>query len=563
MNIENYLKEKIKSAIISELRISAEGLNIILEKPKFAEYGDLSTNVALTLASQLKVKPRDIAQKIVNGLNIDESYISSVEIAGPGFINFKFGNKLLYEILLKILKQENDYGKSDIGKDKKVQVEFVSANPTGPLTVGHGRQAIIGDTIANLFQWTGHNVVREYYYNDAGKQMERLGWSVYVRYLEILGNKINEELQKKLEEGYQGEYLIDVAEKIKMEWSDKLKNPESQGKDISFFKNYAEDYIFNWIKSTLEKVNVKFDSFYSESWLYERGYISEVVQELTQKGLVYEKDGALWLKLNEINPKLSEKVIVKNTGEPTYRLPDIAYHKEKFRAGKYDLVIDIFGADHIATFPDVLAGLKALGYDDNKVKVLIHQFVTLIKDGQPVKMSKRKADFITFEELIEEVGADATRYFFIMRDANSHLNFDLNLAKQQSDENPVYYVQYAYARISSIMDYAKEHNIEVDWKNEIDKLKYDLLIKQEEIDLIKHLINFPKLILTCLENLAPHHITLYLHEIATLFHRFYHDCRVVTEDIDLSKVRLALCRAVQVVLFNGLSILGVSAPSRM
>ncbi|MFQ6618749.1 MAG: arginine--tRNA ligase, partial [Fidelibacterota bacterium] len=427
------------------------------------------------------------------------------------------------------------------------QVEFVSANPTGPLSVGHGRQAVLGDTIANILQWNGYDVTREYYFNNAGRQMRLLGLSVKIRYLQLLGEDI-----PFPEEGYQGEYIIDIAKKIFIKYGDTKIAESEEG----FFKEFAEKEVFEDIKSTLSKLGVKFDVFYNEHSLYESGKLQEVVDDLRKKGLIYEKDGAIWFKTSRFGGD-KDRVIIKSSGEPTYRLPDIAYHREKFRRG-FQYIVDIFGADHHATYPDVLAGLRALGYNSENVKVLIHQFVTLTRNGKQVKMSTRKANFVTLDELLGEVGNDVVRYFFLMRNMNSHLNFDLSVAKKESEENPVYYLQYAHARICNILKYAREKSIKKE--REID---FSLLSSREEVDLMKVLAGFPDTVFLILESLEPQHLTTYLQELATIFHKFYTEHRVVSRDRKLTAARLALVKGTKTVLANGLKLLGISTPEYM
>lgn len=377
--------------------------------------------------------------------------------------------------------------------------------------------------------------------------MRVLGDSVRLRYLELLGRTV-----EFPEEYYQGEYIKDIARRLFEEYGDKIENEPAEG----IFKQRAEQEIFEDIKRTLKRLGVEFDEFYNENTLYESGKVDEVIAELRKRGLAYDQDGAVWFKASLFGSD-KDKVIVKSTGEPTYRLPDIAYHREKFNRG-FDLMVDVLGADHIATYPDVLAGLQALGFDTKKVKVLIHQFVTVVQNGEVVKMSTRKANFITLDELIDEVGADVVRYFFLMRSIGSHLNFDLKLAKQQSEENPVYYLQYAHARIASIIRYAAAEGISMD-----DHPETTLLTQAEEIGLVKRLVEFPDMVESCARTFEPHRLAEFLHDVAGLFHRFYHVHRVVTENKPLSTARLALCLATKTVLANGLAILGISAPERM
>ncbi|RCK73379.1 MAG: Arginyl-tRNA synthetase [Ignavibacteriae bacterium] len=548
--MKEFLRNKIITAlksIIEDFDESSSTYRIVIEKPRIAEHGDLTTNVAMVLAKKIGKPPRAFAENLISRLEIDKTYIKKIEIAGAGFINFFFTEKYFYERLKEIIQSGDRFGSSNIGKGLKTQIEFVSANPTGPLTVGHGRGAVLGDTIANLLEWTGHNVVREYYFNNAGRQMRVLGDSVRLRYLELLGETVDFP-----EDYYQGDYIKDIAQHIIEQYGDSLKNQT----DIEFFKQQAEREIFEDIKKTLKRLDIEFDVFFNEKSLYDDGSVQDVVNTLKSKNLAYEKDGAIWFKATALGGE-SDKVIIKSTGEPTYRLPDIAYHRNKFQRG-FELIIDILGADHIATYPDVLAGLKALGYDEKKVKVLIHQFVTILQNGEIVKMSTRKANFITLDELIDEAGADVVRYFFLMRSMDSHLNFDLNLAKNQSEENPVYYLQYAHARIASILRYAESEGLSLN-----ESLNLELLDKPEEIQLIKQLEQFPDIVEMCAQSYQPHLLAEYLHDTAGFFHKFYHLYRVVSEDKLLSSARTALCIATKTVLKNGLRILGISAPEKM
>ncbi|MDP2104889.1 MAG: arginine--tRNA ligase, partial [Desulfobulbaceae bacterium] len=409
-----------------------------VEQPKREGQGDLATNLAMIVAGRDKKNPRAVATQLVE-LLAGSPLFDKVEIAGPGFVNFFIKKEVWQSVLSEVCRQDQTFGLSQVGAGKKVLVEFVSANPTGPLSVGHGRQAVLGDAICRLLAATGHQVTREYYYNDAGRQMRVLAQSVQARYLELLG----EEGQFP-EDGYQGDYIVDIAKDLQAEHGDTLRGQE----DLTPFQLKAEQAIFADINGTLERLSIHFDNYYNEHSLYDEGHIDDVVAQLRAKGLVYDQDGAVWFKTSELGLD-QDRVIIKSTGEPTYRLPDIAYHREKFKRG-FDWMVNIFGSDHIATVPDVMAGIRALGYDDSKVTVVLHQFVTLVRDGKQVKMSTRKATFVTVDELLSEVGQDVVRFFFLMRKADSQLEFDLGLATQQSQENPVYYVQYAHARVCSI-----------------------------------------------------------------------------------------------------------------
>lgn len=543
--MKEYLQERIASSLQS-LGISSD-IPVTFEKPRQAAHGDLTTNIAMMLAKGQKKNPRQLAANVVDKLQIDASLVSQIEIAGPGFINFTFTEKFYRQELSRLLAHEQVFGRSDAGRGKKTQVEFVSANPTGPLTVGHGRGAVYGDTVSNLLEWTGHNVTREYYFNNAGRQMRVLGDSVRMRYLQLVGEQV-----EFPEDYYQGEYIKEIASHLKDEFGDGLKGEPAEGK----FRAQAEKEIFDDIKKTLKSLGIVHKTFFNENSLYEDGKINEVLEEFKKRDLSYESEGAVWLKTSSLGGE-KDKVIVKNTGEPTYRLPDIAYHVDKFRRG-FDLIVDIFGSDHIATYPDVLAGVKALGYDETKVKVLIHQFVTIMQGTEVVKMSTRKANYITLDELIAEVGADVVRYFFLMRSMTSHLNFDLELAKKHSDENPVFYLQYAHARICSIMRKAEEEG-----KKAGSTPNLELLKEPDEFDLIKMLLEFPETVQYCAETFEIHRLAEYLQDVATAFHKFYHNCRVVSEDAQLTQARLALCNATKAVLRNGFAVLGISAPEKM
>ena len=552
--MKRYLHDKLSAALVS--LNYANVVKLTFEKPRDEAHGDLTTNVAMLLAKAVGKNPRAIAQDIVKTLRVEPDLVSAVDIAGPGFINFRFTERFFNTQIGSILAQGDTFGASSIGVKKKTQVEFVSANPTGPLSVGHGRQAAIGDTLANLLEWTGHEVTREYYYNNAGRQMRMLADSTYARYRQLFDASF-----PFPEDGYQGDYIREIAQRLKEEQGDALCSMESE-KAIDQCKAFAEGALFAAIKAVLARMGVHFDVFFNEDSLYTSGQIKDVIEEFRSKGLAYDQDGAVWLKTTALGLE-QDRVIVKSTGEPTYRLPDIAYHREKFRRG-FELVIDVFGADHIATIPDVLAGIKALGYDPEKVKVVIHQFVTLMRDGQQVKMSKRSANFVTLDELIDEVGADAVRFFFLMRGVSTHLEFDLNLALEQSEKNPVYYVQYAHARIASILRHAESQGlVSTDASTKPSDVRYDLLIQPEEIALVKLLLEFPDSVESACFGFEPQRITTYLHDVATAFHKFYHEHRVVTPEHELSRARLALCHASKTVVANGCKILGISAPERM
>ncbi|MBU1564792.1 MAG: arginine--tRNA ligase [Proteobacteria bacterium] len=520
-----------------------------VELPKHDGMGDFSTNMALVVAGAEKKNPREFAKIIAEKLTKENDLIARVDIAGPGFINIFINNSVWRQLIPTIISAGENFGKSTVGGNRKVMVEFVSANPTGPLSVGHGRQAILGDSIARLLTATGHDVFREYYFNDAGRQMRVLGESTRARYLELLGEK-----NQFPEDGYQGQYIVDIAQSLIDEHGDSLTKHE----DVTPFKKQAEKHIFEDISATLKRLGIVFDNYFNEHSLYEDGHIDDVVAILRDKGYVYEKDNAVWFKTTAFGHE-QDRVIIKSSGEPTYRLPDIAYHREKFRRN-FDWLIDVFGSDHIATVPDVLAGVSALGYDPNKVTVVLHQFVTLTRDGKTVKMSTRKANFVTVDELIDEVGIDPVRFFFMMRKADSQLEFDLALATKESQENPVYYVQYGYARLCSILRQAAERGL-----TEIDPAAAEiaLLVEPEEMKLLKTLSTFPAAVENSALELAPHKIIFYLMELAGQLHSYYNKHKVITDDLPLSRARLCLIKALQGVLKNGLNMVGLSAPEKM
>lgn len=544
--MEAYLQNIIRKALNHFDLPEDQVPDIKIETPRDPSHGDAATNIAMMLAKPLRNNPRKIAEQLVDNLQFDKNKVTSVEIAGPGFINFRYADNYLYKELAQLLDESENYGRSDENNHVKCLVEFVSANPTGPLTVGHGRNAVLGDTVARLLEWTGAEVTREYYFNNAGRQMRVLGQSVQARYLQALGKDT-----EFPEGGYEGEYIKEIAEKIIDESGEQFAEAE----DESFFKAKAEEAIFEEIKTTLNRMNIKMDSFFNENTLYEDGSIDKVIEIFRKKGLAYDKDGAVWFKTTEFG-KDKDTVLVKSTGEPTYRLPDIAYHANKLDRG-YDLCLDVFGADHIDTYPDVLSGIDVLGYDKEKVDVLVYQFVTLVKDGKPFKMSTRKANFVTLDELMDEVGEDVTRFFFLMRSPNTHLEFDVAQAKEAGEKNPVFYLQYAHARIQSILRKIDEI---ADFNNETD---FSILTHDSEITLIKKMLSFPESISLAAKHREPHRVITYLNELASDFTTFYHDCRIIGEDENLMQARSELAKAAAQILANGLTILGISAPDRM
>ena len=563
--MRDYLQAQLR-AVLDTLGDVPADFEIALETPDRPEHGDLATNTALRLGSLLEDNPRSIAETIAERLRerVDPARIRSVEVAGPGFINFRFAQDYLFDGLSDLLAQGDAYGRTTAGEGQRALVEYVSANPTGPLTVGHGRNAVLGDTIANLLEWTGYDVTREYYFNDAGRQMRVLAQSVRARYEALatedaatktltLDDGATAEVPESFpEDGYLGEYIVDIARSLYDEHGTKLLTTES----LAPFREAAEDAIFAEIKGTLRRLNIEMDAFADEQSLHDDGTVQEVIDGLTDAGLTYEEDGALWLKTTEFGRE-KDRVLVKQSGEPTYRTPDIAYHTTKFDRG-YDLMIDIFGADHHAAYPDVLSALDALGYDADKVEVVLYQFVTLVRGDEPVKMSTRRANYVTLDDLIDEVGADVTRFFFLMRSPDTHLNFDLELAQEESEKNPVFYLQYAHARICSIIDKAEAQGFSYDTDANL-----SLLTHENETALIKALLRFPKALQDAADTRAPHLVPTYLRDVATAFSQFYDTCRILGVDDDVATARMHLALATKTVLKNGLTALGISAPRQM
>ena len=516
-----------------------------ISKTKNQMYGDYSSSSPLSLAKETGQNPIEIAKKIQQKLKFDKDFIENISITNPGFINFKL-SKSFYQSIINEVLLNNKFGSNRSNDGKTANVEFVSANPTGPLTIGHGRNGVIGDIISNILDWNGYSVTREYYFNNAGRQMRILGESVKARYLELIGKPVSFPSG-----GYKGDYIKDIALKILKEKGNKLSD-----KDDNIFKTTAETLMFNDIKKTLSDLKINFDKYSNEKDYYDNGSIDRMLDEFKQMGYIYDKDGATWFNFSKLGHE-QDKVYIKKTGEPTYRVPDTAYHRDKIERG-FDLIVDIFGADHKDAYPDVIGALNALGCKTDHINVVIYQSVTLIRDGKKIKMSTRNADFITISELIDQLGSDVVRYFFIMRGVNSHLNFDLNLAEDQSDKNPVFYLQYAHARICSILHRAKDFN-----KKSLKDFDSNLLNKESELNLLKQISNFPTVINNACTKLEPQSISIYLNEIASDFHKFYNECKVISNDSEKTKSRLALISATKVVLKNGLSILGISAPKKM
>jgi len=543
----NMVSERVERVVSKQYSTTVD---FEIEVPPRKEFGDLSTNVAMKLAKQLKKNPREIAQEIA-GLLIEDSVFDRIEVMGPGFINFFLSNEILHEVVKTILEQGEEYGRENVGKGLKIQFEYGSANPTGPFTVGHGRQIVIGDVLSEVFKELGYDVTREMYINDAGKQIKLLAQSLWVRYNEIFGVKM-----EIPEGGYRGEYLVDIAKELASEIGDRYKNVWNEEVE-EFFKNAALDRILSSMKNTLERMGSSFDVYYSEMSLIEDGTVEEVLRILKEKDLVYEKDGALWLRVSKFVEE-DDKVLVRSDGTYTYFMTDIAYHYKKYRRG-FKRVYDIWGSDHHGHIPRMKAAMKALDIPDDFFNVILHQFVTLKRGGETVRMSTRAGEFITLDELLDEVGKDAARYFFAMVDPNNHMVFDIDLAKAKTMDNPVYYVQYAHARISNLFLNAEKKGVEFEQGKDL-----DLLGNEEERTLMRNLGMFSSALKEVAKMFAPNRLTNYLQMLSESFHVFYTKHVIVDpENKALSNARLNLALATKIVLKKGLKLLGISAPERM
>jgi len=525
---------------------------IELETTRDPAHGDYATNIAMILSSRLKTNPRQIAKMICDQLEEDEEIIAKVEIAGPGFINFFIRDEVWQASLEQVDREGSLYGHSDIGRGRRVQVEFVSANPTGPLHIGHARGAVVGDVLANILQATGYDVSREYYINDAGNQMFNLGRSVFYRCQELLGREV-----VFPESCYQGDYIIEIAREIvDREGIAYLERPEEVS--IPYLTDYAAAIILEGIKEDLLKFGVVFDLYFSERELYKDDGVAVILRELEEQGHIYWEDETRWFRTTAFGDE-KDRVVVRQNGEPTYFAADIAYHKNKYERG-FSRVIDIWGADHHGYLPRMSAGIQALGYRADALKVVLVQLVSLLRGGKPVGMSTRSGEFVTLREVVDEVGKDAARYNFLMRRTDSPLDFDLELAKQQTNENPVYYVQYAHARIASILRLASERGFTVPSYGEVN---LSLLTLPEELTLMKALTRFPELVAGAATSLEPHRLTFFLNDLASLFHSYYNKYKVISEDDSLTRARIFLMKILLIVLKNNLKFLGVSAPDRM
>lgn len=550
--LQEKLKQEIKEAVLkANLAPEEEIPPVILETPKEKAHGDYSTNMAMQLARIAKKAPRMIADEIIKYIDKEKNSIEKIEIAGPGFINFYMNNSYLTNLIPAILKAGKSYGRTNVGKGQKIQVEFVSANPTGDLHLGHARGAAVGDSLCNILDKAGYDVSREYYINDAGNQINNLAYSVEARYFQALG--IDKEMP---EDGYYGEDIVQIGKRLAEEFGDKYVHV-SEEERFQFFKEYGLKYELEKLKRDLEEFRVRFDVWFSETSLYQNGKVQAALNKLNEKGYIYEKDGATWLKSTEFGDD-KDRVLIKQDGSYTYITPDIAYHQDKFNRG-FEKLINIWGADHHGYIPRMKAAIQALGYNADDLEVEIIQLVHLYKNGEKVKMSKRSGKAVTMRDLVEEVGIDAVRYFFAARSGDTHMDFDLDLAVSKSNENPVYYVQYAHARICSILRQGEEHNITLD-----DNVDYSYINTEKEYDLLKKLGEYPLAIAEAAEKRTPHRITNYIFELASAFHSFYNAVKVLEpENLERTKARLALIKATQVTLQDALSLIGVSAPEKM
>lgn len=550
--VSNQLEDAAQTAkAVGELNF-IELPSYVLEEPRERQHGDLATNLAMVLAKQAKRSPRDIATTLIKHLDTTETWIESSEIAGAGFINFRLNPLWLTDVINEVIKAGERYGQVDIGKDQKIQVEFVSANPTGLLHMGNARGAALGDSLASLLSMAGYEVSREFYINDTGNQIHNFALSLESRYLQLLGQD-----SPFPEGGYHGEDLIETVKGLIAEVGDKYISVEP-GLRREFLVRYALEEKMLDIRETLQDFGVEYDVWFNEQSLHDSGAVRSTLEELEKKGYIYEKEGALWLKSTLFGDEKDE-VVVRSNGTPTYFAADIAYHRNKFERG-FTRVINIWGADHHGHVARLKGAMSAFGYDKDNLQVILMQLVRLIQNGEVVKMSKRSGQYISLRELMDEVGKDAARFFFSLRDPDSTVDFDLDLAKAQSSDNPVYYVQYAHARLCSILRQAKELG---DTGNPPSEEDLKLLNSTEERDLLKKMADLPSEVIIAARLMEPHRLARYVLDLAGLFHTFYNSQRVLVDDEGLRRARLSLVGAVKQIISNVLGILGVSAPERM
>lgn len=552
-HLQNLLIRAIEKTIqTGELKATELPL-LLLEPPRQKEFGDLSTNAALLWAKGEKKSPRAIAETILKNLEDPEGILSRAEIAGPGFLNFTFSPAFCY----RLLKELDSGGESrlNLGRGAKVQVEFASANPTGPLHVGHGRVAVIGDVLARLLAEVGFDVEREYYVNDTGGQIEKLGLSLYLRYRELYGEAIEFPA-----DGYPGEYVREIASEVKERWGEKFLS-EDKKRAIEFLSRFGAETILAGIRADLDAFGISFDSYMSEKEMRERGDVEETIELLRSRGLIYSEGGAQWFRATAYGDD-KDRPVTKQSGDFTYFASDIAYHRNKLGRG-FEKLINVWGADHHGYVPRLKAALQGLGHDPGKLRVILVQMVQLTRGGEPVRMGKRLGEFVSLREVLEEVGRDAARFFFLMRGADSHLDFDLELAKKESSENPVFYVQYAHARISNIFEQARQRGVPPVELGDPGSVEVERLSLAEEVDLIKRVAQWKDVVEESARELEPHRIVFYLLGLAGEFHRYYNRFRVISEDQALTQARFLLIRQIQRVIREGLHLLGIEAPLRM
>lgn len=542
------IEDSLKTSVDKVLKdIPGEAMpSLIVERPRNQGHGDFATNLAMMIAGKLKKNPREIAENIVREFECE--FVEKCEIAGPGFINFFLKDFAWQNVVDDVLNEGSDFGRSTVGKGKKCNLEFVSANPTGPLHIGHGRGAAVGDVLANVLSFAGFEICREYYINDFGNQIDKLGQSLQARYLEALGKSF-----VLPEGGYPGVYLKKIADELVLQSGDSL-----QTKDSSFFSAIAQEKILTMIKDDLALFRVTFENWYSERKLHENGNVNSAIEILQKNGTIYKDDGALWLDSKKYGDE-KDRVVVRKNGEPTYLASDIAYHRDKYDR-RYDSVINIWGADHHGYIPRMKSVIEAMGYDASTFRVILIQMVNLMRDGKPVAMGKREGEFITLKEVLEEVGVDAARFFFLERKSDAHLNFDLSLAKEKSNNNPVYYIQYAHARICSILRKARETGIDCGTQVKSD---LSLLNNSKELEILKKMDAFREVVELIASTYEPHHLSFYLKELVGIFHAYYYENPVLSDDVELSLTRLRFVAAIQQVIRNGLMLLNIKAPERM
>ncbi|HOV86898.1 MAG TPA: arginine--tRNA ligase [Syntrophobacteraceae bacterium] len=532
-----------------------DSLSIELDIPKFSQHGHYASNAALSLSRILKRPPREIASRIIENLESDPGMIRKVEIAGPGFINFFIQPAAWLPILSQIHREGKTYGTQTVGKGRKVQVEFVSANPTGPLHIGHGRGAAIGDVLANILEVCGYEVQREYYINDAGNQMNTLGSSLYYRYRELLGKEV------AFPEGhYQGDYMRDLARDFLEKEGEKYRD-SAMDEVLPVFARFAGDRILEGIRQDLASFGVTFQEWFSEQTLHDRGEILGTIEALEKLGFVYEAEGAKWFRSTAFGDE-KDRVVVRANGISTYFAADLAYHKNKFERG-FHMVVDIWGADHHGYVDRMSAGVQALGRDRADLRIILVQLVNLLRGGKPVAMSTRAGEFVTLREVIDEVGKDAARFIFLTRRTDSPLDFDLDVAKMQTNDNPVFYVQYAHARLSSLFEVAGQRGISCRWAEGGEEPPLHRLTVPQELEILQQLGEYPQVLLNCVKSLEPHYIPYYLHELVSLFHSYYNRNRILGDDPELTQARLYLASALRRVIGNALGVLGVAAPEKM